>query len=79
MTYLILTMKESNATRDRMKQAKPAILAFAAVMLAGCVQVTAPDKPIVIELNITVDQTIAVNLQEDVQDLIENNPELFPQ
>ncbi|MCA1749992.1 MAG: YnbE family lipoprotein [Parasphingopyxis sp.] len=62
-----------------MKRAKPAILALGAVGLAGCVQVTAPEEPIVIELNITVDQTIDVNLREEVQDLIENNPELFPE
>lgn len=79
MTTALLTRKERNATRCRMKRAKPAIMALAGLGLAGCVQVSAPEEPIVIELNITVDQTIDVNLREDVQDLIENNPELFPE
>ena len=78
MKHPILTRKERNATRCRRKRAKPAILALAGLGMAGCVQVSAPEEPIVIELNITVDQTIDVNLREDVQDLIENNPELFP-
>lgn len=79
MKSMILTWKERNATRGRMERAKPAIVALAGLGLAGCVQVSAPEEPIVIELNITVDQTIDVNLREDVQDLIENNPELFPE
>lgn len=79
MKSLILTRKECNATRSRMKLAKLAVLALGGSTLAGCVQVSAPDEPIVIELNIKVEQTIDVNLQQDVQDLIENNPELFPQ
>ncbi|MEM8696813.1 MAG: YnbE family lipoprotein [Pseudomonadota bacterium] len=50
-----------------------------AMMVGGCVQVSAPEEPIVIELNINVEQTVDVNLQEDVENLIENNPELFPE
>lgn len=79
MKLPILTWKELNATRGRMKRTKLPILVLAAIPNAGCVQVSAPEEPIVIELNITVDQTIDVNLREEVQDLIENNPELFPE
>ncbi|MBC2778224.1 YnbE family lipoprotein [Parasphingopyxis sp. GrpM-11] len=58
----------------------PAIAAaLVAALTSGCVQVSAPEEPIVIELNINVQQTVDVNLQEDVENLIENNPELFPQ
>ncbi|MBC7987825.1 MAG: YnbE family lipoprotein [Sphingomonadaceae bacterium] len=60
-----------------MTRATALLAALAA--LAGCVQVSAPDEPIVIELNINVEQTIDVNLQQDVQELIEENPELFPE
>jgi hypothetical protein len=45
---------------------------------SGCVQVTAPDKPIEINLNVNVKQEVLVKLQRDAQDIIENNPELFP-
>lgn len=74
-----LTPKESNATPLRMTRLPALPLALGAPLLAGCVQVSAPEDPIVIELNINVQQTIDVNLQEDVQNLIEDNPELFPE
>lgn len=47
--------------------------------LTGCIQVRAPDKPIEINLNVKVQQEVVVRLQQDAKDLIQNNPELFPQ
>ncbi|MFK4793834.1 YnbE family lipoprotein [Sphingobium sp. ZW T5_29] len=60
---------------------KETILAmgFAGLALGGCIQVKAPDKPIEINLNVKVQQEVVVRLQRDAQDLIQNNPELFPQ
>lgn len=52
---------------------------FLAIALGGCIQVKAPDKPIEINLNVNVRQEVVVRLQQDAQNLIENNPELFPQ
>ncbi|HEX7742439.1 MAG TPA: YnbE family lipoprotein [Sphingobium sp.] len=52
---------------------------FAALALGGCIQVKAPDKPIEINLNVKVQQEVVVRLQRDAQDLIQQNPELFPQ
>ncbi len=49
----------------------------AAMLLAGCVQVSAPDKPIEINLNINIRQEVIVRLQQDVRDLIESNPGVF--
>lgn len=51
----------------------------AALTLSGCIQVRAPEKPIEINLNVNVRQEVVVRLQQDAQDLIQNNPELFPQ
>ncbi len=48
------------------------------VALAGCINVKAPDKPIEINLNVNIKQEVVVRLQKDAQDLITNNPELFP-
>jgi len=48
-------------------------------LTGGCIQVKAPDKPIEINLNVKVQQEVVVRLQRDAQDLIQNNPELFPQ
>ena len=52
---------------------------LASLVLGGCIQVRAPDKPIEINLNVKVQQEVVVRLQRDAQDLIQNNPELFPQ
>ena len=62
-----------------MTRAAPLLIAAVAACLAGCVQVAAPEKPIEINLNINVKQEVIVRLQKDAQDLITQNPELFPQ
>lgn len=49
------------------------------MLLSGCIQVSAPDKPIEINLNVNVKQEVVVRLQKDADDFIANNPELFPQ
>lgn len=54
-------------------------LGLTGLALGGCIQVRAPDKPIEINLNVKVQQEVVVRLQRDAQDLIQNNPELFPQ
>ena len=48
-----------------------------ALSLSGCVQVSAPDKPIEINLNINIRQEVVVRLQRDVRELIEKNPGVF--
>jgi hypothetical protein len=45
--------------------------------LGGCVQVTAPERPIEINLNINIRQEVVVRLQEDVRELIQQNPGVF--
>lgn len=60
----------------------PARLILVAVLtpaLASCVNVRTPDKPIEINLNVTIRQEVLVRLQRDVEQLIEQNPEAFPQ
>ncbi len=56
-----------------------ALMLLTAATLAGCIQVRAPDKPIEINLNVKIQQEVVVRLQQDAQDLINNNPELFPE
>lgn len=50
-----------------------------ALPLMGCISVSPPDKPIEINLNVTIQQEVLVRLQRDVEQLIEQNPEAFPQ
>ena len=48
-----------------------------ALALGGCVSVTAPDKPIVIELNINIKQEVVYRLAADAANTIEQNPDVF--
>jgi hypothetical protein len=56
-----------------------AAAALGALALGGCVSVKAPDKPIEINLNVTIRQEVLVRLQKDVDTLINQNPDAFPQ
>ena len=47
------------------------------LILSGCVTLTAPEKPIEINLNINIRQEVLVKLERDVQDLITKNPGVF--
>jgi hypothetical protein len=47
--------------------------------LAGCISLKAPEKPIEINLNVTIRQEVLVRLQRDVEQLINQNPQAFPQ
>jgi hypothetical protein len=51
----------------------------AAMPLASCVTVKPPDKPIEINLNVNIKQEVLVHLQRDVEQLINQNPQAFPQ
>lgn len=65
-----------------MKTAAPLLAAAIAVsgLAAACtptVQVAAPSEPIRIDLNVKIDQEIRVRLDEDVEALISENPDIF--
>ena len=77
MNAPILTRLRLSATQGAMRLAKPFLLAPVLVLTAGCVEVSAPDKPIEINLNINIRQEVVVRLQEDVKDLINKNPGVF--
>lgn len=65
-----------------MRQAKrvrsPAALLLLSIPLASCISVKTPEKPIEINLNVTIRQEVLVRLQRDVETLINQNPEAFP-
>lgn len=78
MTQPSLTRKGRNASRKRMGRFGKALAASAALLpLGGCVEVTAPERPIEINLNINIRQEVVVRLQEDVRELIQQNPGVF--
>lgn len=53
------------------------VLLGGALALSACVSVSAPDKPIVIELNINIKQEVIYRLAQDAGNTIESNPEIF--
>ena len=56
---------------------KGAMLIGGAMTLAGCISVNAPDKPIVIELNINIKQEVVYRLAADAGNTITDNPDIF--
>jgi hypothetical protein len=54
-------------------------VALAAITLSSCISVKTPEKPIEVNLNVTIRQEVVVRLQRDVEQLINQNPQAFPQ
>ncbi|KQM28913.1 MULTISPECIES: YnbE family lipoprotein [unclassified Sphingomonas] len=48
-----------------------------ACLAGGCVNVAAPDKPIVINLNINITQEVVYRLDGEAKTLIQDNPGIF--
>jgi hypothetical protein len=47
------------------------------LVLGGCVNITAPDKPIEINLNINVTQEVVYRLDNEAKQVIQQNPGIF--
>jgi hypothetical protein len=47
------------------------------LLLGGCITVKAPDKPIVIELNINIKQEVVYRLAGDASQTIDKNKDIF--
>lgn len=72
-----LTSRIDSAIRRNMGKAILVLAPITVATLSGCVQVTAPDKPIVINLNIAIRQEILYKLDAASRKVIEENPEIF--
>jgi hypothetical protein len=55
----------------------PGAAMAAAMLLAGCITVKAPEKPIEINLNVNIRQEVVVSLRKDVQNLDQQYPGVF--
>jgi cell division septal protein FtsQ len=89
LTYRALTAKtgpmQGRKTDNAARRRRPlrrrvtaaAMLMGSALALGGCVSVTAPDKPIVIELNINIKQEVVYRLAGDAAKTIDANPGVF--
>ena len=50
------------------------------VIVAACspqIKIQAPDKPIVINLNIKIEQEVRIKIEKDIDDLFRDNKDLF--
>lgn len=66
------------AMRGRSRRLRlAAVVVAGSMMMAGCITVKAPDKPIVIELNINIKQEVVYRLAGDASQTIDNNKDIF--
>lgn len=85
-----LTNRAQAATSPRMDEARQGkrrstrrllgtlgVLAVSTLALSACISVQAPDKPIVIELNINIKQEVVYRLAADAGNTIEDNSAIF--
>ena len=81
MTVPNLTKPARPAHTPRMRGKRRAIAGVMVVMgsalAGGCISVNAPNEPIVIEHNINISQEVIYKLAGDVEQNIEENPEIF--
>lgn len=75
-----LPMQGKQIGKRRSQQTRKRALAMVmsgAIALSGCVSVNAPDKPIVIELNINIKQEVIYRLAADAGKTIDENAGAF--
>jgi YnbE-like lipoprotein len=72
-----LTNRMNNAIRQNMGKNIFLCAPLTTLLLSGCIQVQAPDKPIVINLNIAIRQDVIVSLDQASKKIIEENKEIF--
>ncbi|MGX7895617.1 YnbE family lipoprotein [Tsuneonella sp. HG222] len=81
MTAVKLTNRARRAHKppmDRRGRARIGLMVMLGAGLAGgCVSVNAPDKPIVIELNINIKQEVIYRLAADAGNTIDQNADIF--
>ena len=53
------------------------IVLAGSLMVGGCITLNAPDKPIIIELNIKIEQDVVYKLAPDVQQTVDKNKDIF--
>ncbi|MEO1044855.1 MAG: YnbE family lipoprotein [Pseudomonadota bacterium] len=70
-------MEDSKMMAHKRVGASSIIAMLLAFPASGCITLEAPDKPIVIELNINISQEVVYRLDNDAKALIEENEDIF--
>ena len=60
-----------------MRLIKAGVLMLGAGAMSGCINVAAPDEPIVIELNINIRQEVIYRLAEDAAETVEEYSDIY--
>jgi hypothetical protein len=66
--------------RESMPVTSRTIVFLAAALLAACqptVKVEAPDKPIVINLNVKIEQEVRIKVEKEAEQLLEQREDIF--
>ena len=66
-----------NRRRRVARLGRGAALLVCAALPAACINVTAPEEPIVIELNVNIRQEVIYRLAADASNLIDENEDIF--
>jgi YnbE-like lipoprotein len=61
---------------DSFKFALPIAL-YGLTACSPVVKVEAPDKPIVVNMNVKIEHTLKVKIKKDLDQTIKNNPDIF--
>ncbi len=77
MTETIVNKTSVRLTNELVKRTMSSVALAATLACGGCISVTAPDKPIVINLNISVTQEVVYRLDGQAKNLIQANPGIF--
>ena len=77
MIIIGLTMEPLSLTTKSMRRLFLLGATSVTGLLGGCVNVTAPDKPIEINLNINITQQVVYKLDGQAKALIDENPGIF--
>ena len=85
MTHVKLTALRSAVTpfherggaMQRMRTIRLGAAGALAAALTGCINIAAPEEPIVIELNVNIRQEVIYRLADDAANTIEENADIF--
>lgn len=69
-------MRRSGRARGKVMKAFATVMGLCAA-LSGCINIKAPDKPIVIQLDINIRAEVLYALAEDAANTIEENKDIF--
>lgn len=68
---------EERTQSEGSRSTAPVAAGILLAALGGCVTVEAPDKPIVIELNVNIRQEVIYRLAADARNTVEENEDIF--